>query len=414
MADDDKKGRWGNIKAQLGDGSVRIRYFGALGICTVGAIVGFLLFRSSTAATKPDASQVATVPDVAGQHRNASSNGAQKATPAYDNLLAHENATTAAQAKQTGDSAVPVIRGGVEQKSVTPASSPAAASTPQAAPATQQTTAATQSSAEAAANQQYQEEMQRRQQEIAAKSGYMKQQVNLLITSWQPKEHQSLVVREQGKESSSPSGATTSKLQVSTAGGATTPLASARTLVKAGDPPVYGVLETSVNTDEPGPVTATIVSGPLKGTKLLGKAEVGQNAQKAGLHFTVASIPDQPNSIGIDAWAIDPETARTAMASDVDNHYFLRYGTFFASSFLAGFGDALLKGGQNQQLIANPAGTVVQTTAYTTKQMVLAGAGNVGKQASTGLAGIMNRPATITIDAGIGIGILFMADVTLK
>ncbi|WP_324778394.1 hypothetical protein, partial [Ralstonia pickettii] len=80
-----------------------------------------------------------------------------------------------------------------------------AASTPQAAPA-QQSTTATQSSAEAAANQQYQEDMQRRQQEIAAKSGYMKQQVNLLITSWQPKEHQSLVVREQGKEASSPSG----------------------------------------------------------------------------------------------------------------------------------------------------------------------------------------------------------------
>lgn len=413
MADDDKKGRWGNIKAQLGDGSVRIRYFGALGICTVGAIVGFLLFRSSTAATKPDSSQVATVPDVAGQHRSAAGNGAQKATPAYDNLLAHENATTAAQAKQTGDSAVPVIRGGVEQKSVTPASAPLAASTPQAAPA-QQSTTATQSSAEAAANQQYQEDMQRRQQEIAAKSGYMKQQVNLLITSWQPKEHQSLVVREQGKEASSPSGVAASKQQASIAGGATTPQASARTLVKAGDAPAYGVLETAVNTDEPGPVTATIVSGPLKGTKLLGKAEVGQNAQKAGLHFTVASIPDQPNSIGVDAWAIDPETARTAMASDVDNHYWLRYGTFFASSFLAGVGDALLKGGQNQQLIANPAGTVVQTTAYTTKQLALDGIANSGKQASTGLASVMNRPATITIDAGIGIGILFMADVTLK
>jgi len=49
-----------------------------------------------------------------------------------------------------------------------------------------------------------------------------------------------------------------------------------------------------------------------------------------------------------------------------------------------------------------------------------AGLGNVGKQASTSMGGVFNRPPTITIDdkknpgAHIGIGIVFMKDLTLK
>lgn len=411
MADQEKAGRWSNIKSQLGDGSVRIRYFGGLAVCLVAAIVGYLLFSRSTSAKMADPSQVTTVPDVAGQHRNAPSNDMQKATPAYDNLLAHENAVTAAQAKQAGDSAVPVIRSGIEQRSAASAAQAASASATQAEPPPAQTSAA-----DAAAYQQYQEEAKRREQEIVARKAVMSKQVELLVTAWQPKDHQSLAVRVQATASTTAPGNAAGQQLASTGANTVTTAATSggRTVVRAGDPPAFAVLNTAVNTDEPGPVTATIVSGALNGTRLMGKVEVGQNAQKAGLHFTVASIPGQQNSVAIDAWAIDPQTARSALASDVDNHYLLRYGTFFASSFLGGFGDALLKGGQGQHLIASPSGTVVQTDAYSNKQLVLAGVGNVGKQAGTNMANIMNRPATITIDAEIGIGILFMADVTLK
>ncbi|KAG0163816.1 hypothetical protein DFQ30_010924 [Apophysomyces sp. BC1015] len=241
----------------------------------------------------------------------------------------------------------------------------------------------------------------------------MAKQVELLITAWQPKDHQSFAVCVQATASTAAAPGNAAGQQLASTGASAVTTAATpggRTVVRAGDPPAFAILNTAVNTDEPGPVTATIVSGALNGTRLMGKVEVGQNAQKAGLHFTVASIPGQQNSVAVDAWAIDPKTARSALASDVDNHYLLRYGTFFASSFLGGFGDALLKGGQGQHLIASPSGTVVQTDSYSNKQLVLAGVGNVGKQAGTNMANIINRPATITIDAEIGIGILFMAD----
>lgn len=401
MADQEKSSRIANIKAQLGDGSTRIRYFGGLAVCILAAVIGYLSFRSSTAAPSGEPSQVANVPNV-GDQRQPDSKGMPQATPAYDNLLAKQNASDAASARANGDSSLPVMRPGVEQK---PEPSTMVAS----APVTQ--VPQQQPSQDAAAYQQYQAELQNRQQAIASRVAAMKGQVNLLISSWQPKDHATMPIRDVAKDATSGGAvaAGNSSSQQATIASAQT----GRTAARAGDVS-YAVLDTAVNTDEPGPITATIVQGELKGTKILGKAEVGQNAQKAGLHFTMASIPGQASSITIDAWAIDPQTARTAMASDVDNHYFLRYGALFASSFLSGFGDALLKGGQSQQLVASPSGTVVQTDAYSTKQLVQIGIANVGKAAGTNMAGVVNRPATITINAGIGMGILFMNDVAVK
>ena len=54
---------------------------------------------------------------------------------------------------------------------------------------------------------------------------------------------------------------------------------------KAGDIHV-AVLETGVNSDEPSPILAKIVSGPLKGTRLIGSINV--TGEKVILAFTTA------------------------------------------------------------------------------------------------------------------------------
>jgi len=409
--------RWENIKEQLSDGSVRIRYFGGLAILLVAAIVGYLLFaRNVNKVQGTDRSEVASVPDVAAQSRNGNADQ-QKSTAIYDKLLEQQNANAAEQARKNGESAVPAIRN--RDAVDTKADAPAPAAAP---PAQSAQEAAQQAAAETAAAQKRQEEAQKRQQEMTLATSAMKGQVNLLVKSWEPKPHTNIPVTVPPKDSLANgqlAGATgTPSATVSTVANATTPAATTntgKTVIKAGDLPDYGELLTAVNTDEAGPVMAKVVSGALNGATLLGKAEVaGPNSQKAGLHFTTASIPGQTNSIAIDAWAIDPETARTAIATHVDNHYLLRYGSLFASAFLGGYGDALIKGGQNQQLITSPSGSIVQTDQYSNKQLMLAGIGNVGKQASTSMASVFNRPSTIEISPKIGIGILFTSDVTLK
>lgn len=415
--------KWANIKDQLSDGSVRIRYFGGLAVILIAVVIGYLtLSKRTTIAAGNAASAVANVPDVAAQSPNApAGQGAQQgSSPVYDKLLAKENADNAQKARASGDSAVPVMRDQPAGEGTEKKQTPNQQQSAQDVAAEQQRKAAE----EAAEAQQRQQAAQQRKDQVAAIQAKQQSQISKLITAWEPKPHTNIAVTQPASMGTGqPTLATGGTLpgQPGSANGvasgaATAQVATAgRVVIKAGDPPDYGQLTTGVNTDEGGPVTAKVVSGALAGATLLGKAEVGSNnAQKTGIHFTTASIPGQTNSIAIDAWAIDPDTARTAIASNVDNHYLLRYGSLFASAFLGGYGDALIKGGQSQQLVATNSGAIVQTDPYSSKQLLLAGVGNVGKQLSTNMGNVFNRPATIEVANNIGIGILFMADVTLK
>ncbi len=409
MGDVKKVGRWNNIKTQLADGSVRLRYCSGLLIMVMAASIGFLMLRHTKSTMPIESSQFATAPEVAALSEQLPLSKLPPATHAYDSLLADQNAAAAAVAKQTGQSAIPVIRPNIAAQPISDANPTQIAEPLPVVPS--------QSELTEIVNVQTHQDIERWQQTIAAQAAAMRTQANLLIAAWQPKEHVSLTIPELTQSSSQESKTQEINKKIraeqNTTNGVRTNPKLKQVVLRAGEL-TYAVLETAINTDEPGPVTATIVQGTLEGTKLLGKIEMGQNARKVGLHFTLASLPGQQNSVVIDAWAVDPETARTALATKVDQHYLMRYGTFFAASFLGGFSDALLKGGQRQQLISNPLGTTVQQEPYTTQQLLLAGAGNIGKQAANSLAGLINRPATIMVNAGIGIGVLFMADLTLR
>lgn len=179
-------------------------------------------------------------------------------------------------------------------------------------------------------------------------------------------------------------------------------------LIKAGTV-LYGVLDTAINSDEQGPVLATVVSGKYKGARLIGKIQVPANAKKVVISFSVMSIPKRKESIAIDAYAIDAETARTAFASDVDNHYLLRYGSLFASAFMAGFGKAV---GQQGTTTTDPNGSQIQTKpALEPRDQIYTALGTVGEKWSKQVEPLFKTPATITVDQGLGVGVLIMRDV---
>lgn len=155
---------------------------------------------------------------------------------------------------------------------------------------------------------------------------------------------------------------------------------------------------------------ATIVSGRYKGARLLGKISHQPRAEKAILSFEVMSIPKYQNSLSVKAVAIDPDTARTALASDVDHHYLLRYGSLFASAFMEGYGDAITEAGSTN--ITSPTGTITTTkTDLSGREQIYAALGEVGKKWSKQAEKVFDRPYTVTVDQGLGIGILFMNDV---
>lgn len=232
----------------------------------------------------------------------------------------------------------------------------------------------------------------------------MASQANDLFSSWNAPPAQQRVV---GDESKADGAAGAAGAAAGTAAGG-----------KAGQSPVNGqtikagtimfaTLDTGVNSDEESPILATIVQGKLKGTKLLGQFK--RVEKKVVLSFSVMSVPNLSNSLTVNAVAIDPDTARTAVASDVDSHYLLRYGTLFASSFMSGFGQAVSESGAT--VVDKSSGdTLITNPATSTQEKGLVALGEVGKQFGKQFGSLAHTPPTVKVDAGAGLGILFMAD----
>lgn len=183
-------------------------------------------------------------------------------------------------------------------------------------------------------------------------------------------------------------------------------------VIKAGSI-LYGVLDTGLNSDEPSPVLATVVHGKLKGAKLIGKmGEMNDYTEKVVISFGSISFKNYPTTIKADIVAVDPETSRTALASDVDHHYLLRYGTLFASSFMEGFAEAVKEQGTTTVTQSTGATTEVKPQLSTSEQ-IWTGLGTVGEKWGKAVAPLFNRPYTITVDAGTAVGLLLLSDLEL-
>jgi intracellular multiplication protein IcmE len=262
---------------------------------------------------------------------------------------------------------------------------------------------------EIAARQNAQLALQQQEQRKQALIANMSAQMGTLTAQWQPVTQtyvagQALPAKGAGTEGGSAAGALNAKGDK-----VDQPLAPGGVLVKAGDI-MYAVLSNTVNSDEDGPVMAEIVGGPFKGGKLLGRFNRPAQAKTVMLSFTTLSLPDRRRTINISAIAIDPNTARIALASHVDSHYLLRYGTLFGSSFMQGLGQAFQTQGATITL-GTPTGTAVSTQAQRTfTDNLVVSLQAVGSRVGTQTAPYFNTPPTVTVNSGTSLGILFSND----
>lgn len=186
--------------------------------------------------------------------------------------------------------------------------------------------------------------------------------------------------------------------------GNSVPLAKAGTIFNA-------IIETSINSDEDSPVLARIVSGPLKGTRLIGSFK--NLGEKVAIVFSTANIPQYERTVKLNAYAINTDTSRTALADDVDHHYFMRYGVLLATSFVSGYAQALQQSGQTTT--PGLLGTTVTSPTYTSSQLNKVALGQVGTQLSSDIKQQNNNlKPTIYVNSGTAVGILLMDDLTVK
>lgn len=257
------------------------------------------------------------------------------------------------------------------------------------------------------ADQQYQQKIQERLSQMVGSA-------NQSIQAWQSVSVQTYVEGSKSVKKKATTGTTleTKSGTLVTTGSGGQAIVSQRALIKTGDV-LFAVLDTSVNSDEPGPILATIVSGRFKGAKLIGSFNLPANADKMVISFNTISVLGAPKATSINAYAIDPNTARTALASKVDHHYLLRYGSLFASSFLQGFGNAFQSANTTVTIGGTGGGnniTVQNGIGRSALQNAVIGLATLGKSWSQVAQQQFSTPTTVEICSGTGIGVLFTQD----
>lgn len=321
------------------------------------------------------------------------------ATNEYDGLVVAGNKAEAEAAKAEGTSAIPTPR--------------ATADTPSFDGAGQTQGDVTAPVASSPQNDPAESERRRQawEQQVQARVAAMRGQMQKMDRYWAIHPHEHFQVAE-GNVAAPPE---TSEVQAQreTPSG---PDAARRSNDLAMGDVLYGTLDFAINTDDPASanfIQATIRQpGPFQGAKVLGSLQEGdQYAKTVGIHFTQMKVQGEVGMRTIDAWAVSPDTQRTSLASDVNNHYASRSMSVLVGSFLEGYSQALLTGGRQQNIITTPNALVVQQDAYSAKQLAQIGAGNVGKGMSQMFAQAATRQKTISVNAGADLGVWFLKDV---
>ena len=105
--------------------------------------------------------------------------------------------------------------------------------------------------------------------------------------------------------------------------------------IKAGSI-MYAQLDAEIDTDDGGPVMATIYGGKLAGAKLLGQVEKGNDNIRLAFR-TVSPNDANKGTFGIDAVALRTEDAKQGLATSINRHTISRYSSLIFSSAWAIF-----------------------------------------------------------------------------
>jgi intracellular multiplication protein IcmE len=92
----------------------------------------------------------------------------------------------------------------------------------------------------------------------------------------------------------------------------------------------------------------------------------------------------------------------------VDHHYLERYGAIMAASFLTGYSSAITQAGQSTTGVF---GTSATHPALSPGNKIAVGLGQIGTNLSAMMQSKVNKPATVQVNSGVGLGILFVSDV---
>lgn len=236
----------------------------------------------------------------------------------------------------------------------------------------------------------------------------MSGQIGLAVRAWSPKKSAAVELppsrqAEQAREIED--AIRQANLQALSAPGASLPaLADGEVVVRAGGL-VYARMINSVNSDTRSPVLAEIVSGPLKGARMMGTFTPVQASGGLSVSFRSIALEDG-RSTSVEAYAVDGFTAESLVASSVDHRLLARYGPILAASFVTGLADAYANTGTT---ISEVGGSmVVSRPEASLEKAASAGVARAASAVSSDLTSTAPRGALIKLESGYPVAIMFM------
>lgn len=169
---------------------------------------------------------------------------------------------------------------------------------------------------------------------------------------------------------------------------------------------VYARTVLAASSDQGGPVDVEALSGPIAGNRMTGNFE--RREDRLVVKLTKMTLQDGTQQ-SIDALVIAPDSMETSVASNVDQHYTSRFVLPVAAAFVAGLGQAFAQ--SNQTVVAGPLGGATAFQRLNLGQQLGVGAGVAGQQLGAILHDAAPKGPTVTLDANVNVGVVFLAPV---
>ena len=164
----------------------------------------------------------------------------------------------------------------------------------------------------------------------------------------------------------------------------------------------------ALSSDATSPVVMQADSGPIAGDRLFGNF----STEKDRLIINISEIIHNGQMISCDGVVIAPDTMEAAVASGVNQHYISRFALPAAAAFVEGLGQALATTSNTTQVLS-PLGGATSVTNLNFHQQLGVAAGAAAQQIGSTLLQDAPKGPTVTLDAGVAVGVMFLTDVKL-
>jgi intracellular multiplication protein IcmE len=164
----------------------------------------------------------------------------------------------------------------------------------------------------------------------------------------------------------------------------------------------------ALSSDATSPVVLQADSGPIAGDRMIGNF----STEKDRLIINVGEIIHNGQTISCNGVVIAPDTMEAAVASGVHQHYVARFLLPAAAAFVQGLGNALATT-SNTATVLSPLGGASSLTQLNFHQQLGVAAGAAAAQVGSTLDQDAPKGPTVTLDANVAVGVMFLTDVKL-